>query len=198
MINKLDYFSFPGAAAIAEALEARDAYTRFHCDRVVYLATELGAACGLSEADLNVLRVGACFHDLGKIGIPDSVLLKPGKLTSDDWVFMRQHPEIGERIFAATGLTAASNVGLIIRHHHESCDGSGYPDGLEKQDIPRLSRILRVVDSYDAMTSVRPYQHARSHHQAMEILRTETGTRLDPDIMVKFEAVIKHSEKRAL
>src|SRR5690606_25537787 len=134
---------------------------RFHCDRVVRLATELGNACDVVNADLDILRICARFHDIGKIGVPDAVLLKPGRLTDEEWVRMREHPVLGERIFAATGLPVAAEVCSVIRHHHESFDGSGYPDAIAGDQIPRLSRILLVVDAYDAMTSSRPYHQAR-------------------------------------
>lgn len=182
--------------AITEALDARDAYTRFHCDRVVRLATELGNACDVVDADLDLLRICARFHDIGKIGVPDAVLLKPGRLDATEWVLMREHPVVGERIFRATGLPIAADVGKVIRHHHESFDGSGYPDALAGEQIPLLSRILLVVDAYDAMTSTRPYQKARTHTQVMEVLGAETGTKLDPQVMRVFEGVIERSRVR--
>jgi putative nucleotidyltransferase with HDIG domain len=182
---------------ITEALEARDSYTRFHCDRVVRLATELGDACDVVDADLDVLRLCARFHDIGKIGIPDAVLLKPGRLNADEWAQMREHSVLGQRIFAATGLPIAKEVGEIIRHHHESFDGSGYPDGLAGDQIPLLSRILLVVDAYDAMTSSRPYHQARAHEQVMNILSAESGKKLDPAVWKKFEVVIDRSPARA-
>ncbi|MGM0563824.1 MAG: HD-GYP domain-containing protein [Pseudomonadota bacterium] len=179
------------------ALHARDAYTRFHCDRVVRLATELGDACDVVDAELDLLRICARFHDVGKIGVPDAVLLKPGKLDEEEWAYMKEHPVLGERIFAATGLELAKDVGKVIRHHHEAWDGSGYPDGLAGEEIPLLSRVLLVVDAYDAMTSSRPYHQARPHEKVMEILGYETGKKLDPTIMSEFEKVIESSPARA-
>lgn len=179
---------------ITEALDARDAYTRFHCDRVVTLSIELGSVCDVLDAELNLLGLCARFHDVGKIGIPDAILLKPGRLTDEEWVRMSEHPVIGERIFAATGLPIAAEVGNVIRHHHESFDGSGYPDALAGDRIPLLSRILLVVDAYDAMTSARPYHRALPHHEAMEILDAESGTKLDPFVLEKFKGVIEHSD----
>ncbi|SRR6056297_258849 len=183
--------------AITEALDARDSHTRCHCDRVVDLATELGKACEIAVEDLNALRLAARFHDVGKIGIPDAVLLKNGRLSADEWVLMREHPAKGERIFVATGLPNARAVGRVIRHHHEAFNGSGYPDKLTRGDIPFPSRVLLIADAYDAMTSTRPYHAARSHDQVMGILRTESGQKLDPVIFSRFEGMIEHSALRA-
>lgn len=183
--------------ALSVALHVRDAYTRSHCDRAVRLATELGNACDVLDAELDRLRVSARFHDIGKIGVPDAVLLKPARLTNEEWAVMKAHPALGEQIFAATGLPDQEEIAATIRHHHESFDGSGYPDGLAGQKIPLLSRILLIVDGYDAMTTTRPYQRARSHAEVMAILESESGTKLDPEIFRKFAVLIEHSPARA-
>lgn len=183
---------------MTEALDVRDSSTRFHCDRVVRLSTELGESCHVLDADLELLKLCARFHDIGKIGIPDAILLKPGRLNGKEMTRMREHSVLGERIFLATGLSIAAQVGKIIRHHHESYDGSGYPDALQRDDIPLLSRILLVTDSYDAMTSTRPYRQALTHSEAMKILADETGKKLDPDIIAKFASVIEHSAARTV
>ena len=199
MATKSAYLNLLGSIDVmTEALDARDSYTRFHCDRVVRLAAELGSVCDVVGAKLDLLRLCARFHDIGKIGVPDAVLLKSGRLNAEEWAQMREHPVLGQRIFAATGLSIAAEVGDVIRHHHESFDGSGYPDGLTGDRIPLLSRILLVVDAYDAMTSSRPYHPARSHNEAMKILDSETGTKLDPGIMAKFKGVIERSSARAV
>lgn len=182
---------------MTEALDVRDSYTRCHCDRVVCLSTALGDFCEVAEADLELLRLCARFHDIGKIGIPDAILLKPGRLNDEEMTRMREHSELGERIFLATGLTIATKVGEIIRHHHEGFDGTGYPDALQGEEIPLLSRILLVTDSYDAMTSTRPYRRALTHKQAMKVLVSESGKKLDPGILASFEAVIESSPARA-
>lgn len=198
MPTRLEYPNLLGSIDVmTEALAARDSYTRFHCDRVVRLATELGDACDVVDADLDLLRICARFHDVGKIGIPDDVLLKRGRLNSEEWAKMREHSALGERIFVATGLPIAKEVGEVIRHHHESFNGSGYPDGLARDQIPLLSRILLVVDAYDAMTSSRPYHQARAHDQVMKILGTESGNKLDPRVWERFEVVIERSPARA-
>ena len=183
--------------ALSEALEVRDAYTRSHCDRSARLAMELGYACDVSDLELDRLRVGARFHDIGKIGIPDAVLLKPARLTSDEWMLMKAHPALGEQIFRETALPDQDEIAIVIRHHHESYDGSGYPDGLAGEGIPLLSRILLIVDAYDAMTTARPYHPVRTHAQVMEIMQSESGTKLDPQIFRRFSALIEYSPARA-
>ena len=184
-------------AALTTALDVRDSYTKSHCDRVVALSEELGKACGLADAELDQLRIGSRFHDIGKIGIPDAVLLKPGRLSAQEWEDVKAHAELGERIFRATGLDRLEPVALAIRHHHESFDGGGYPDGLAGEAIPLLSRVMLVADAYDAMTTVRPYQAARSHRQVLGILESESGTKLDPQVVRAFFAQIDASPYRA-
>ena len=182
--------------SLSVALEVRDVYTRSHCDRAVRLATELGNACDVIDADLDHLRVSARFHDIGKIGVPDAVLLKPARLTPEEWDLMKAHPTLGEQIFMATHLPDQGEIAVVIRHHHESFDGTGYPDGLSGEKIPLLSRILLIVDAYDAMTTARPYHKARTHREVIAILDSESGKKLDPEIFRKFLTMIEHSPAR--
>jgi len=182
---------------VSLALEMRDAYTQSHCSRSVRLATELGNVCGVVEAELDRLRVCARYHDIGKIGVPDAVLLKPGHLTDEDWVLMKSHSAFGGDLILTAGITDSALIADAVRHHHEAFDGSGYPDGLCGDAIPLISRILLVVDAYDAMTTSRPYHHARPHETVMEILRSEVGKKLDPTIFDKFSSMIEHSPARA-
>jgi len=184
-------------AALTTALDVRDSYTKSHCDRVVALSVELGKACGLAEAELDHLRIGSRFHDIGKIGIADAILLKPGRLTAEEWESVKAHSELGERIFRATGIDRLEPIARAIRHHHESFDGGGYPDGLAGEDIPVVSRVMLVVDAYDAMTTVRPYQAARSHGRVLEIIESESGTKLDPEVVRVFFRQIEASPYRA-
>lgn len=183
---------------ITAALHERDAYTRFHCDRVMRLAQALGKACGLSDQELKTLHLGAVFHDIGKIGVPDYVLLKPGRLSAEEWELMKAHAEQGERIFRCAALECAEEVAPIIRHHHESFDGSGYPDGLKGECIPLLCRILLVADGYDAMATARSYHRARSHDEVMQIMQSEQGTKLDPNVLLEFTRLVGHRGQSAL
>jgi putative nucleotidyltransferase with HDIG domain len=182
--------------ALTVALDLRDAYTRGHCDRVVALALALAAKLDVAPPELGMLRICALFHDVGKIGVPDAVLLKPGRLAPEEWEQMKSHAEHGEKIVRATGVAGAERLADVIRHHHESFDGSGYPDGLRGEAIPLLCRILLVVDAYDAMGSGRPYHRPRSHAQIMAILESESGSKLDPEVFRPFAALIARSPMR--
>jgi len=168
------------------ALDERDGHTREHSDRVANLAESLGRACGLSRRELRLLRIAGEMHDIGKIGIPDAILLKPGSFLPDEWQIMRSHPLRGERIARSVQIDGMDTVATIIRHHHEHFDGSGYPDALAGEDIPVLARILSIVDSYDAMTMPRPYHPARPHEQVMATLATEEGMKHDPALLARF------------
>lgn len=182
--------------ALFIALDERDAYTHQHCDRVSLLAHEIGVACRLSQKELDLIAVGARFHDIGKIGIPDSVLLKPGPLDAEEWRIMKMHPVKGERLFRNTLHPQAHQVANIIRHHHECFDGSGYPDGLSGDEIPLASRIMLIADAYDAMATTRPYHRARSHREIIGILASEEGIKTDPDVLSRFMRVIAYSQAR--
>ena len=168
--------------ALSTALHERDAYTNVHCNRVCQLAQTLGQHLALNEQELAELILAARFHDIGKIGIPDAVLLKPGRLDAGEMAIMRSHPLRGERVFLATGRNDAVPVARIIRQHHEAWDGSGYPDGLAGEQITLPARILSVVDGYDAMVSDRPYRSGMSVDKALAILVSEAGSRLDPTV----------------
>ncbi len=159
--------------SLALGVEAKDPYTEGHCERLSAFSFQLGAAMGLPEEELTALRRGGILHDIGKIGIPDAILLKPGKLTADEWMVMREHPLIGERI--CKPLKSLKLVLPIIRHHHEKSDGSGYPDGLKGEEIPVTARILQVVDIYDALTTKRPYKPAFPQEQVFQIMRGEAA-----------------------
>lgn len=172
--------------ALTMALNERDAYTNVHCNRVCQLAQELGRAFDLNEKDLAELVLAARFHDIGKIGIPDAVLLKPARLDSEELAIMRTHPVRGERVFLATGRIDAASIAQLIRQHHEAVDGSGYPDGLHGEQIRLGARILAVVDGYDAMTTTRPYRKSMPQDTALQILRQEGGARLDPAVVERF------------
>lgn len=176
--------------SLMAALCARDMYTRGHCDRVHSLSLKMGRALELNDAALDALRISSQLHDIGKIGVRDEVLLKPGKLTLADWEEMKTHSIHGERIIKNTFLSNKDAVGAIVRHHHEAFDGSGYPDGLAGEEIPLSCRILLVVDAYDAITTGRPYRRPKTHNDAMGLLSNEVGSKLDPKIFSVFTEVI--------
>ncbi|BCK87060.1 cyclic di-GMP phosphodiesterase [Sideroxyarcus emersonii] len=183
--------------ALSVALGYRDRLTQLHSERVQVLSAAIGTACGLSSSELLALRIAASFHDIGKIGIPDHILLKPTQFDDAEWEVMKTHTEIGEKIMAATALEGADHAARIIRHHHEHYDGSGYPDGLAGTGIPICARIISIADSYDAMAVTRSYHHARAHPEIMAILHQETGEKHDPALMQIFSEHIETSEFRA-
>jgi len=184
--------------ALSVALGYRDLLTRLHSERVLGLSEAIGVRCGLSEKELGILKIAASFHDIGKIGIPDHILLKPAPFEKAEWEIMKQHPIIGEKIMAATELKGSQQAALIIRQHHEHYEGMGYPDGLSGEDIPVCSRIIAIADAYDAMAVTRSYHHARNHQEIMEILSVETGKKFDPKLMVLFSEIIESSKFKAV
>jgi putative two-component system response regulator len=157
--------------ALALTIEARDPTTSGHCERMARHVVMLGEAIGVSPADLNSLHRGAYMHDIGKVGIPDSVLLKPGPLTAEEFELMKRHTEIGDRL--CEPLQSLRQVRPIIRSHHERIDGSGYPQGLRGDDVPQLAQIVSIVDVYDALTSQRPYRGPLSPDEAAKHIRRE-------------------------
>jgi HD-GYP domain-containing protein (c-di-GMP phosphodiesterase class II) len=183
--------------ALSTALGYRDMMTRLHSDRVCELAMALGVKCGLTREELSVLRLSAAFHDIGKIGIPDHILMKPGRLEGAEWEAMKLHPEIGEKILLSMELPGCERAAAAIRWHHEYYDGKGYPDGLSGQDIPICSRIISLADSYDAMAVTRSYHTARKHRAILDVLHGETGTKHDPELMPLFLGVIEASPHKA-
>lgn len=156
---------------LAESIEARDPYTRGHCERLAETSARLGERVGIPDEDIKALRWAGIVHDVGKIAVPDAILLKPGPLTPEEMSVIRKHPEAGERICAP--LKAFRSVLPIIRHHHEKFDGSGYPDGLRGEDIPLTARILQLADVYDALTWDRPYRTAVTTQMALDLMNEE-------------------------
>jgi len=174
------------------SVEAKDPYATDHCHRLARHSVVLGKEVGLSEEQLKALHRGAYLHDLGKIGVPDSILLKPGPLDDAERAIIREHPMIGERI--CSPLRSLRLVLPIIRHHHEHWDGSGYPDGLAGEAIPLTARVLQCVDVYDALRMVRPYKPAYSHDQACTVIREETEQGWwDPHTVAAFLALLASS-----
>jgi putative two-component system response regulator len=174
--------------ALAHAVEQRDRQTAGHCERLALMSVALGVGAGLERTELLALYRGGYLHDVGKVGIPDSIMLKPGELTADEWPIMRSHPQRGEEI--CRPMSSLAPVLPLIRHHHERWDGSGYPDGLRGQQIPLGARLLQVADIYDALISPRPYKPAFAPAAALEIIGDETkrGWR-DPGVVELFMAM---------
>jgi len=184
--------------ALGVALGYRDAMTKRHSDRVFGLAIALGRRCALSERDLGLLGVGAAFHDLGKIGIPDAILLKHGRLDDEERRAIQDHSRIGADILRSSDLAGAAEAADIIHHHHEFWNGTGYPARMAGVSIPFGARIISIVDSYDAMGSPRTYHSARTHAEVMDVLASERATKHDPWLLDAFEALIVTSPHRLL
>ena len=176
--------------SIARTVEARDPDTSDHCERLAQLGVRLGRRLGLGEDDLKALRRGGYLHDLGKVGIPDSVLLKPGPLDAGEWETMKRHVEIGVEI--CSPLRSLRPVLPLIRHHHERFDGSGYPDGLAGADIPLLARVFQIVDVYDALTNDRCYRKALDRDTALGVMVDETNHGFwDPEAFEAFVLMLE-------
>ncbi|HEV8385240.1 MAG TPA: HD domain-containing phosphohydrolase [Candidatus Acidoferrales bacterium] len=177
---------------LARSIEGKDPYTEGHCERLSDYSSRLGERLGLPSEHIIALRRAGIVHDIGKVAVPDAILLKPGPLTPEEWVVMRQHPVTGERICAP--LKTFRLVLPIIRHHHERMDGSGYPDGLAGEQIPVRARVLQIVDVYDALTTIRPYKRALTPQEALDTIAQEvTKGWWDPNIFPEFQKLILDS-----
>lgn len=175
--------------SLAIGIEAKDPYTGGHCDRLSRYSVALAERLGLPDEQRVALRRGGIVHDIGKIAVPEQILLKPGPLTPEERKIMEQHPVTGERICAP--LKSFRNVLPIIRHHHERMDGSGYPDHLEKDRIPLTARILQAVDLYDALTTDRPYRKALPFEDAFAVIREEAKRGWwDQELVDELEALL--------
>jgi putative two-component system response regulator len=175
--------------SLARSIEGKDPHTHGHCERLSDYATSLGEHLGLPEDQITALRRAGVVHDVGKVAVPDAILLKPGRLTEEEWKVMRQHPIVGERICAP--LKSFRLVLPIIRHHHEKYDGSGYPDGLRGDATPVTARVMQIVDVYDALTSERPYKKAFSTADALQTMKEEVAKGWwDPKIFDQFYQLV--------
>ena len=176
-------------SALANALDAKSPWTKGHSERVTSYALAIAGELNLSAADLDVLKIASLLHDIGKIGTFDGILDKAGPLTEDEWNLVKLHPVKGEEILKP--IKQLESVIQVLRHHHESFDGNGYPDGLKGQEIPLLARVLCLADSFDAMTAARPYKAALSKEAAALQLKRKAGQQFDPDLVQVFLEILK-------
>jgi putative two-component system response regulator len=180
--------------SLARSIEARDPYTRGHCERLAEMSAQLGGRLGVSGEDIKALRRAGIVHDIGKVAVPDSILLKPGPLTYEEIIQMRKHAAVGESICAP--LKTFGTVLPIIRHHHEKYDGSGYPDNLRGNDIPLTARILQLADVFDALTTDRPYKTAIPWETALLMMDAEAERGWwDRELYTTFREMIREVRK---
>jgi putative nucleotidyltransferase with HDIG domain len=170
--------------SLTSALDARDPYTAGHSRRVSQYACAIARAIQLPPQEIEVIRIGALLHDIGKIGVRDSILQKPGKLTEEENSQIQEHPTIGRKILE--GVQGFQPYLPIVELHHENWDGTGYPRRLRREDAPLAARIVKIADAYDAMTSDRPYRRGMGHEEALAVIARCSGTQMDPDIVDVF------------
>lgn len=178
---------------VLKALREKDLYTQEHSVRVVDYAIKIGEALGLDKEQLKELELAAVLHDIGKIGIPDRILKKPGRLTKEEYATMQEHSKRGEEMLK--GIKDLDIYKKYVRSHHERYDGYGYPDGLKGEEIPLISRIIFVADTFDAMTSDRPYRKGMSTDIAVDEIIRCSGTQFDPNVVNAFVSIIQKEEK---
>lgn len=188
------HISEMAARSILHALDQKDHYTFGHSMRVAFYALILGRQLGLNQNDMYDLEMTGIFHDVGKIGVPDKILLKPGRLDDREFRIMKEHPVKSAEILA--GFTIFDKVAKYARHHHERYDGYGYPDRLKGENIPLYSRIILIADTFDAMTSSRPYREGLSYKIAFDELERFAGTQFDPDLVKHFITGMEREEKK--
>ena len=178
--------------SLAVSLNEKDQYTHGHARRVTNLSLQLAEQLNEPTMDLELLRLSSMLHDIGKIGMPDSILLKTGQLSEEEFAIVKKHPDQGARILRPMGFDGRMHdIVQIIRHHHERFDGKGYPDGLAGESIPLYSRIIAVADSYDAMTSKRPYRKGMNYIEALAEIEANAGMQFDPLLVKKFVQLMK-------
>jgi HD-GYP domain-containing protein (c-di-GMP phosphodiesterase class II) len=185
---QLAHANMATVAALAAAVDAKDPYTQGHSERVSRYAAALAEAMALPAADIARIRLAGQLHDVGKIGVPDAILSKPGKLSMEEYLAIQQHPVIGERMLA--GVLFLREILPAVRHHHERWDGRGYPDGLCGPDIPQDAAILAVADAFDAMSSSRPYRSALPLAEAGRRILEGSDTQFDPRVVRAFERAV--------
>ncbi|MGZ7046293.1 MAG: HD-GYP domain-containing protein, partial [Candidatus Aminicenantales bacterium] len=169
---------------LASAIDAKDEYTRHHSTRVTEFTLKIAGTMGFSEKEAGDLELSALLHDVGKIAVPESILNKPGKLTDQEFALIKEHPARGESILKP--VIELKDIARVVRSHHERYDGLGYPDGLKGREIPLGARIMAVADTYDSITSERPYRKAASHRYAVKEIIRCSGTQFDPEVVEHF------------
>jgi len=173
--------------ALSNAVEARDAYTGKHAERVAAYGMELARVAGLEVGNSPQIEFGFLLHDVGKVGVPDAILFKSSALTEEEYALVRRHPVIGSEILRDVDFLGEGK--LVVRHHHERWDGRGYPDGLRGDDIPLAARVFAVADALDALTTDRPYRPASTFADARTVVRAGAGTQFDPAVVAAYEEV---------
>jgi len=173
--------------ALSNAVEARDAYTGKHAERVAAYGLELARAAGLELADSPQIEFGFLLHDVGKVAVPDAILFKTSSLTEEEYALVRKHPVTGSEILRDVDFLGEGK--LVVRHHHEHWDGSGYPDGLSGDSIPLAARVFAVADALDALTTDRPYRPASVFSVARREIRAGAGTQFDPAVVGAYEGI---------
>lgn len=180
---------------LAQAAEYRDDDTGAHAQRVGATAAGIARNLGISDSEAEVLELAATLHDLGKVGIPDSILLKEGRLTEAEFAMMREHAQIGAKICSGSSSPILQVAEVVASSHHEKWDGSGYPLGLKGEDIPLVGRIVAVADVYDALRSERPYKSAYTHEEAVRVIAEGAGSHFDPEVVEAFLSLMGHGEE---
>jgi len=188
--HRINQFYLQTIASLVRAMEAKDEYTSGHSTRVAEMACQLGDFIGLDKKQIEQLHWTGLLHDIGKIGIRDEVLRKPGKLTQKELAHIKTHPVISYKVLEP--LEALQDILAGVRHHHEHFNGKGYPDGLAGEDIPLHARILQIADIWDALTSTRSYRDALTAQQAMQVMRNEAGTTMDPRLVASFLEMLQN------
>lgn len=183
LMSELEQLLLDTIRAIAATIDAKDGYTHRHSERVALLSKHLASALGMTAAEQETVQLSALLHDVGKIAVPDSILNKPGRLTADEFDEMKKHPAHGARILANIQSASIKAVLPGVQYHHEKWDGTGYPEGLSGETIPRLGRVLGIADFFDALTSARAYRSAMPIDEAMALIRKGSGTHFDPQIV---------------
>jgi HD-GYP domain-containing protein (c-di-GMP phosphodiesterase class II) len=194
LFTELEKSHFESMKALAQAIEAKDLYTRGHCDRMVDYALAIADRLGLSDEEKKHLGYGAALHDIGKIGVHEMILNKSGKLTEHEYELMKEHPRMGAEIIK--GVDFLSPAAPIVYYHQERYDGKGYPEGLSGEDIPVGARIIAILDTFDAMTSDRPYRKALPMEVSFAELRRCAGTQFDPKIVETLIDIIKEDQMK--